>query len=189
MAQNHEKVCCIRNCRQELKLVIHESIEESPVIREHSRILGVHSNKLEEHSRILNQHSVQLDEHSRILNEHTAKLDEHSAKLEEHSIKLDQLSRKLDEHIADTRKNFAEIREELRKQAILNEERDRKIDTIYEVVLSMVRQLEEMLSYSRRVDRQEDDLDITKSVLSSHIKNREIHVQRKRGRPKGAVSK
>ena len=64
------------------------------------------------------------------------------------------------------------------------EERDRKIDAIYDMIIAMREDTKKIGEMDKRLSGYQVVTDATASGLQNHVANKNIHVTPKRGRPK-----
>jgi flagellin-specific chaperone FliS len=91
---------------------------------------------------------------------------------------------KLTERVDKLTERVDELHEMLKAERAAGEERDHKLNVIYDGVLALLAEAEKRQKLADKVDNYKQDADLTRTMLRSHEENKKVHVTPRRGRPK-----
>ena len=114
------------------------------------------------------------------VDELVVRVDVLTARVDELVGRVDVLTARVDELVV----RVASIERILLEERFRNEQRDIKINAIYDMFVQMARDSERQRNLDKVVEVNKLDSDMTRSLLRSHTENAKIHVTPQRGRPR-----
>ncbi len=110
----------------------------------------------------------------------TQRVDVLTQRVDALTIRMDVLTERVDQLVV----RVASIERILLEERFRNEQRDIKINAMYDMFVQMARDAERQRNLDKVVEVNKLDSDLTRSLLRTHTDNSKIHVTPQRGRPR-----